>query len=59
MTPFASPFDQACVINVIRTTLLRRGEGTQSEPLRVITQYWTMDGELLWEIDPCNLAGKP
>ena len=41
------------VINVIRTTLKRRGEGTEDDPVRMIVQYWTLDGELLFESDPC------
>lgn len=40
------------VIQVIETTLLRRGRGTPEDPLRIITQYWSLDGELLWEKDP-------
>ena len=40
------------IVQVIRTNLLRRGDGTESNPVRVITQYWSMDGELLWEHDP-------
>lgn len=43
--------DTAEVISVIRTTLLRRGNGTTT-PIRVITQFWTLEGELLTEIDP-------
>lgn len=43
------------VIQVIRTNLLRRGKGVDGDPLRVITQYWSMDGELLWEFDPAEL----
>lgn len=38
---------------VIVTRLLRRGSGRgESSPIRIITQYWSMDGELLVEIDP-------
>ena len=37
------------VISVIRTTLLRIGKGTEDDPTRRITQFWDMDGELLWE----------
>ena len=40
-------------IRVICTNLLRRGEGEdKSDPIRRITQYWTMDGFLLAEVDP-------
>lgn len=42
------------VIQVIRTTLLRRGDGKSSDsPIRAVTQYWTFDGTLLAEVDPC------
>jgi hypothetical protein len=40
------------VIQVIRTNLLRRGTGKASDPNRIITQYWLMDGTLLFEFDP-------
>ena len=43
--------DRAELIQVIRTTLLRRGDG-KTTPIRVITQYWSTDGELLAEVDP-------
>lgn len=46
--------DTAQVIQVIKTTLLRRGKGIEGDPIRVITQYWTLDGELLFEFDPCE-----
>jgi hypothetical protein len=46
--------DGARVIQVIETDLLRRGDGTPSDPIRVITQYWSLDGKLLAEVDPCK-----
>lgn len=46
-------YDRAEVIQVIRTTLTRRGAGKDaSDPVRVITQFWSLDGELLAEADP-------
>ncbi|MFA6290159.1 MAG: hypothetical protein WC637_00180 [Victivallales bacterium] len=43
----------AKVIQVIQTTLLRRGKGiAPDDPVRIITQYWTLDGKLLVEHDP-------
>jgi hypothetical protein len=43
----------ARVIEVIETRLLRRGDGRGPEtPIRIVTQYWTLDGELLAEVDP-------
>lgn len=46
------------VIRVIRTTLERRGDGTDGDPIRRITQYWNFDGELLWEHDPYQAKKK-
>lgn len=41
------------VIQVIETDLLIRGTGKDaSSPLRGIKQYWSLDGELLAEVDP-------
>jgi hypothetical protein len=45
-------FKQAEVLQVIRTTLELRGSGTKESPMRRITQYWTLNGELLAEVDP-------
>lgn len=39
------------VIKLIRTRLLRKGKGTADDPMRIITQYWTLEGLLLWEVD--------
>ena len=44
--------DTARVIKVIETSILRRGAGTEGNPHRVIRQYWSLDGEILAEIDP-------
>lgn len=47
-------YDKAKVIQVIETTLSRRGTGKdETSPIRCITQYWSLDGELLAEVDPC------
>ena len=46
------------VVQVIRTNLLRRGDGTEKDPIRVITQYWSMEGDLLWEHDPVELRRR-
>lgn len=41
------------VLQVIRTTLTRRGTGKdESSPVRRVTQYWSIQGELLCEVDP-------
>lgn len=39
------------VIEVVRTTLVRRGRGVEGDPVRRVTQYWTIDGDLLAEVD--------
>jgi len=39
------------LIHVIRTELSKRGEGTEEDPIRLIVQYWSLDGELLAEVD--------
>lgn len=44
--------DECRVIEVVETTLYRRGWGTPDSPTRVVTQYWSKDGELLAEVDP-------
>lgn len=42
---------EVMVMQVIRTTNLRRGDGNNT-PIRAITQYWSMQGDLLAEVDP-------
>lgn len=42
--------DSAQVIEVIRTKSLI-GAGTEEDPVRVITQYWSFDGKLLAQND--------
>ena len=42
------------LIEVIRTQLLRKGRGIEDSPVRIITQFWTKDGDLLAEVDPCT-----
>lgn len=44
--------DNARVVQVIETTLTRRGDGRDTV-LRVVKQYWSFEGELLAENDPC------
>lgn len=48
---FGRNHDYARVIQVIETTLERRGDG-KDDPIRIVTQYWSFDGELLAEDDP-------
>ena len=42
----------ARIVQVIETTLEVRGTGEEWSPLRRITQYWSLAGELLAEVDP-------
>jgi hypothetical protein len=41
----------AKVIQVIECHI-NRGKGIEKEPCRTVTQYWTLEGELLVEKDP-------
>ena len=43
--------ETAKIIPVIKTTNTR-GDGTRVNPSRVVTQYWSVDGQLLFEKDP-------
>lgn len=47
------------VIQVVRTTLERRGRGVENDPIRRVTQYWSIDGQLLAEDDPHKPEPKP
>lgn len=42
---------EVMVMQVIKTTNMTRGDGINT-PIRAITQFWSMDGDLLAEIDP-------
>ena len=45
--------DDVKIIKLIKTRLLRRGDGkNENDPIRIITQYWNFDGELVIEYDP-------
>lgn len=56
-TPAPGPWEYKCadkevlVMQVIRTTNARRGDGVTT-PIRAITQFWSMEGDLLAEVDP-------
>lgn len=41
------------IITLIKTQLRTRGAGVPGDPIRAITQYWTLDGQLEYEYDPC------
>lgn len=40
------------VVRVIETTA-SRGLGVEGNVIRLVTQHWSLDGELLAENDPC------
>jgi hypothetical protein len=48
--------DKAQVVSVILTSLKRRGDGKDT-PIRIVYQYWTLDGKLLAEVDPLPQQG--
>lgn len=43
---------------VVVTKLLRRGDGTENNPIRIITEVWTRDGQKIAEDDPCPRGQK-
>jgi hypothetical protein len=47
------PVDSVKAVQVIITANQRRGKGTADDICRVVHQIWTMDGQLIFEIDPC------
>lgn len=42
---------------IIITQLLRRGEGVEDDPVRNVTQFWTMEGDIICEFD--SIPPKP
>jgi len=49
---------KARTITVIETNLEKKGAGTEEDPVRRITQYWSTDGRLLAEVDPHKETGN-
>ena len=48
------PVQMAQKMEVIKT-VARYGKGqTKEDPVRLITQYWTLDGKLLATVDPID-----
>ena len=43
--------DSAKVIQVIETRSAR-GSGSENQPIRIVIQYWSLEGDLLAEKDP-------
>ena len=48
--------DTARVLPVIETTILRKGKGVEGDPIRIVTQYFSLEGELLAQRDPEGLT---
>lgn len=47
-------------IQLIQTTLTRRGSGLdQTSPVRVVTEYWTPQGDKVCEVDPAATQITP
>ena len=40
----------ARIVKLIQTEITK-GNGTSTDPYRRVVQYWTKEGELLWEDD--------
>lgn len=53
-----TPDQSAVVVQLIKTTSTR-GLGTDANPVRIITQYWTLEGDFLFEFDPLTCAQQP
>lgn len=53
MTTRPKGTDSAKVISVIETKSLR-GCGTEGDPCRIVTQYWSLEGKFLAEHDGLN-----
>lgn len=49
----------ARVVPVILSDDLRRGDGTEENPVRVVIQAFTLDGELVAEFDPAGHGQFP
>lgn len=47
--------DSARVMQVIETKSAR-GAGTDEQPVRIVTQYWSLEGKFLAENDPCSIV---
>jgi hypothetical protein len=42
------------VIEVVRTEITSTGDGTEGNPIRRLTEYWSLDGDLLATVDPLD-----
>lgn len=60
MNDYLPPSNTARLVHLIETTIETRGSGKDdSDPIRCITQYWTLQGQLVCEIDPCKQIPAP
>lgn len=50
--PWNIPNADVQVMQVIVTQIKSRGDGTDDNPHRVITQFWDMEGNLIADFDP-------
>ena len=39
------------IVTLIKTVLTKKGNG-KDDPIRLVTQYWDLEGNLIFEIDP-------
>lgn len=49
------PIESLRFVEVIELKVVR-GNGTPDDLSRVVTQYWSKDGKLLAEHDPCEIC---
>lgn len=47
------------IVTLIKTSLTKRGKGVEGDPIRRVTEYWTLDGGLEFEIDHWEEQSKP
>ena len=43
---------RSAVVKPVIVTQAERGDGSQAHPVRIVTEYWSLDGEKLAENDP-------
>ncbi len=46
--------DEAKLMQLVVTNILRRGKGEESDPIRLVTQIFLLDGTLVAEVDSWN-----
>jgi hypothetical protein len=53
-----NPLRSVELIEVLEASV-KIGTGTDEDPIRILVQYWTLDGRLLAEHDPLNDKDGP